>query len=329
MKNRISFFPLLLFLFILVFMSSLIISFYFPFDQALSIGIIADLILTFPIFYLGVIWHTKIPKTTVVFVLFIGVLMGSFLLPKEEQIYLDAVKFYFIPIIEIIILAYLVYKVYKIQKTTPKTKHFDFYTQLLNITKQLFPERIAYFAASELSILYYCFFCWKAVVLRNSQFSYHRKNGSAALLWALIMLLIVETIVLHLIIELYSPLLAWILTILSIYTCFQVLSLIKSMQQRPIEVVDGKLWLKYGTLCDTQIPLSMILRVTDFDHSQQKEDIPRLSPLGELESPNLCLTFKETVVIRTAFGQKKTVNQLLVVIDEVEQFKKYLKNRLV
>lgn len=329
MKNSILFFPLLLFLFLLLLVISLFISYYFPLDQALSIGITADLVLTLPLSYLMLIWYKKIPKTTVVFVLSIGVFGGSFLLSKETEMYLDEVKVYLIPLVEIIVLIYILYKVVKAQNANPKNGNLDFHTRLLGITRQLFSERIAYFVASECSVFYYCFFSWKRVILNENQFSYHQKSGSVALLWVAILLLIVETLALHLIISLYSVSLAWILTFLSIYTCLQLFSLIKSMKQRPIEVINGILLLKYGTLCETQIPLSAISCIRDYNSIENKASILVFSPLGQLERPNLCLEFQESIIVRTILGAKKEVRQLLLAIDEVEEFKTYLNNHLV
>lgn len=321
--------PLIIFLPLLVLLSSILIAKYFPLDSSLSIGITADLVFTFPLLYLVLIWNRKIPKTTAIPVLFIGVVVGNYILPDDQQVYLNAIKWYVLPIVELAVLIYILYGIYKVSQAYKASDAADFYTKLLYVSQQLFPKKVSYFIASELSIPYYCFFCWQAPILKQNQFFYHKKSGSIALLWALIMILIVETIALHFIVGLWSTTAAWVLTILSIYTCFQVLSLIKSMPQRPFEVKETVLWLAYGTLCEAKIPLEQIEQVLDYDRTQDTTNAVRFSPLGELETPNLWLKFKHPIKITTTFGKQKECSDLLLFVDDKEGFQQYLANSLI
>jgi hypothetical protein len=323
-KKRFLHSPLIFALPFLVVISSVFISFYFPINRLLSIGITADLVLTFPLLYLAAIWQIKIPKTTVVPVLVIGILVGTLILPEDQQGYLDVIKHYVLPLLELFVLLYIIYGIYNLRRRYQATEASDFYTRLLIVSQELFPEKISYFMASELSVPYYCFFCWKAPILNQNQFSYHKKSGNVALLWAFIMILIVETIALHFIVNLWSTNLAWVLTVLSVYTCFQVLGLIKSVKERPIEITEKELWLKYGTLREAHIPLEAINQVRDYDRVVHSKEIFQFSPLGEFETPNLYLEFKYPIMIRTTFGKQNEYTKLLLSIDNKEMFKECL-----
>lgn len=310
---------------LLVIISSVFTAYYVPLGKALTIGITADLTLTLPVLYLAAIWKRKIPKTTVLPVLGVGILIGTFILPEDQQTTLNVFKYYALPVLELLVLAYLIYGVYTMRKHYQLVETSDFYTKLLSISQELFPKKLSYFMASELSIPYYCFFCWKKPNLSQSQFFYHQKSGSTALLWALIMIISIETIALHFVISLWSTGFAWFLTILSIYTCLQVLSLIKSMKQRPIEITSEELWLKYGTLCEAKIPLEVIHQVVDYDRELHSKELLRFSPLGELETPNLCLEFKYPIIVTTIFGKQHKCTNLMLFVDEKEAFKEELR----
>src|SRR6056297_2889248 len=82
-------------------------------NDALNLAITADLLLTVPLVYFLLIRKSKIPKTTVIPVMIIGLLVGSYFLPKENQTYLELFKNWFLPVIELSILTFVIIKVRK------------------------------------------------------------------------------------------------------------------------------------------------------------------------------------------------------------------------
>ena len=79
----------------------------------LSIGITFDLLLTVPFVYFLLIRKTKIPKTTVVPFLIVGIIICSFILPAENQYYLNLFKSWVLPIVELSILSFVIFNVRK------------------------------------------------------------------------------------------------------------------------------------------------------------------------------------------------------------------------
>ncbi|BDS15447.1 hypothetical protein [Aureispira anguillae] len=305
----------------IILFSAVIIALAFPLDNALAFGITADLTLTAPFVYFCLIYGRNIPKTTVAPVLIIGLIIGTLVLPQEHQMYLNGIKKWLLPLIEILVLIVIVSKLYqarKIYKASPQT---DFYSRLLAVTQTLFPARISYFMAAELSIPYYCLGSWRPLKLEAHQFSYHKKNGSITLLWGLILLLVVETIAFHFLLALWREWIAWIVTILSVYTCLQVLSLIRSMAKRPLEIHGQKLWLKYGTLGEAEVSLANIKQVSNYNKTKPIEGAIYLSPLGDMEYPNLCLEFETPIIVRGALGRQKEAKHLLLFVDEWQAFR--------
>lgn len=301
---------------------------YAPLDEVLALGITMDLVLTIPLLYAIAIHYQNIPKTTILPVLFLGVLVGSWLLPLEQQGYLNAVKTYVLPLLELGVLSFLLYKVYQARKLYQEAGEQDFYSRLQQVTKTLFPEHLSHFLAAELSIPYYCFWVWKAPTLSKGQFSYHKKSGSIALFGAFLMILTVEILALHLLLHLWSPLVAWIITSLSAYTFLQIVSWMKSMPQRPIELNQEQLHLKYGTVGEAVINLEHIQEVASYNNQQHQATLPRLSVLGELETPNIYLKLKAPVTLIGLLGRKQQVTELLFFVDKQEAFIQQLEEQL-
>ena len=299
-----------------------------PLDSFLALGVTIDLVVTIPLLYLLAIHSHKISKKTVVPVLILGVLLGGWLLPIEQQAYLTNIKHYFLPVLELGVLSNILYKVYQAKQLYQQGGEDDFYSRLLQVTQGLLPKRYHHLVAAELSVPYYCFWVWRVPKLKDTAFTYHRKSGSIALLGAFLMILVVETLALHLIVHLWSPLVAWILTLFSLYTLLQIISLMKSMAHRPILLTTDTLYLRYGTLGGLTTAIDNIQQVTPYKRDQHKKELPRLAALGNLETPNVYLAFETPVKLVGAFGVVTEVTELLLFVDEQDRFIKHLNHSL-
>ena len=233
-------------------------------NDTLNLAITADLLLTIPFVYFLLIRKTKIPKTTVVPVMIVGLLIGSYFLPKESQTYLILFKTWILPVIEISIFTFVIIKIHSgIQKFKEVKGSIptDFFSTLKNICYEIFPEKIVLPFATEVSVIYYGFISWKTRALEENEFTYHKKSGTIALLLVFIMLIGVETVAFHLLLVRWSIIAAWVLTTLSIYTAIQVVGFAKSLSKRPISINHGILNLKYGILNEVAIPCADIERI--------------------------------------------------------------------
>ena len=312
----------------LILLTVAIIALYFPVNNQLALGITLDLTLTAPLVYWLLIRSSTIPKTTVVPVFILGILLGTLILPVEQQDYLNWIKTWCLPLVEGIVLSYVAYQLYRVRRLYQTQENADFYTQTLHVVQELFPKKISYFMASELVVPYYCLGRRKTKPLTKNQFYYHQKSGSVALLWALVMIIIVELIALHLLIGLFSEVAAWCLTILSAYTCAQLIALIRSLKKRPIEITDEVLWLKYGTCANAPIAFSQVEDLEFYQSGSLPEEVVYLSPLGEMERPNLILTLKEAVPIHLIFGKEVLASKIAFYVDEPQELKVQLEEQL-
>lgn len=291
----------------------------------LVIGITYDLTITAPLVYFFLIRKKKIPFATVVPVIVLGVILASLLLPKNQQHHLDLVKTILLPVVEICFLSVTFYHVYKFTKSFKATSQGkqDFYL----ILKESFVKAIAYpkvakIFSTEIAMIYYAFISWKKRPISGNQFTGFKETGITALLLVIIFILIIETFVLHILLIKWSTAVAWIVFVLSIYTCVQILGHLKALRQRYSELTEEKLHLKYGLFGDIIIDLKNINRVEIYSNSFEDKNrkVEKLALLKDLESHNVVIYLSERQKVDKAYGITGECDTLLLHIDKKEVF---------
>ncbi|RIV34295.1 hypothetical protein D2V08_09730 [Flagellimonas lutimaris] len=302
-------------------------SFFEVHPNRLSIGITIDLLLTVPVIYLMLIRKTSIPKTTVVPIIIVGMLICSIILPEENQFYLELFKTWILPIVELSIVSYIIHNVSKAVKQykSNKNESADFFTTLKTTCYEMLPKIAVIPFVTEISVFYYGFVYWKKRELDENEFSYHKESGTITLLIAIIFIVAIETFVLHTLLTKWSNVAAWILTSVSVYSGVQLLGFLKSMYKRPILIKNGKLFLRYGIMNETIISIDNInsIELSSKDIELNKET-RKLSFLGELESHNIIIRLKEENILTGLYGTKCKYRNLVLHVDKNAEFKDLL-----
>lgn len=71
--------------------------------------ITADVLLTIPFIYFLLIRKTSISKLTIIPVTIVGVILASFIIPKEHQVILNSFKIWILPVIEILAISFIIH----------------------------------------------------------------------------------------------------------------------------------------------------------------------------------------------------------------------------
>lgn len=306
-------------------------SFFARYPQDLSLGITIDLLLTVPLLYFFLIRKTKIPNTSVVAVMLIGVLVCSAILPADRQLYLDYFKSWGLPAIEMGILTYIIYRVRQaIRKFRVQFDESpDFYKTLKKTCAQFLPAGLVMPVVTEIAVFYYGFVYWKRRELKENEFSYHKDSGTIPLLIAIIFIVAIETVVFHILLLKWSSLAAWILTGISIYSGIQLFGFLKSMLKRPFSMEGDRLVLRYGIMAETEIDLQKIESVeissTDLEFDDQTR---KLSFLGSLEGHNVVIRLKRENELAGLYGRTRTYRNLAIYVDDKTGFKNTIEARL-
>lgn len=303
-------------------------SFFSENPQVLSNAITIDLLVLVPFLYFLIIRKRDIPKITVVTMFILGMVLLSYFIPEENQLFLNNVKTYFLPFLELGILSFVIYKVVQLTKAYKREgKKQDFHSTLLEAGAKVLPKKISTVLVTEISVVYYGFLKWKSKKLAENEFSYHRKNALISILAGFTIIILAETVGLHAWLVKWNPIVGWIITFLSAYTALQFFALLKSIPMRPI-TIDSKeqiLHLKYGYFTEISLPLHLIEKVEVHTKDlPEDKSITIFSPLGGIGEHNMVLHLKEEIKFSGIYGIKRKAKSLAIFIDDTERFRKYI-----
>jgi hypothetical protein len=275
---------------------------------------------------------TTIPKTTVVPIIILGVTIGSFIVPLENQYYLNSFKTWCIPVIELLVLAFVIYTIVKARrrfKLNEQEGSSDFFTVLKMTCYEILPKVAVIPFVTEIAVFYYGFMHWKTIKLKPNEFSYHKDSGAVGLLMALVFLIAIETLAIHVLLAQWSALAAWILTGVSIYSAIQIFGFSKSMFKRPLVITNNRIYMRYGIMNETIINIknveSVELSTTDIAPNTLTR---KLSILGALEGHNIVITLNKENTLVGLYGIKKKYKILALHVDDKQGFKATIENLL-
>jgi hypothetical protein len=291
--------------------------------STLAPAIIIDLLVTLPFVYFLIIRKKSISKTTIVAVLVVGIVTASLVIPSEHQGLLNAFKFWVLPFIELFVISYVIFTIRKSVKAfkETETRSYDFYDNLKLALADILPNKLIPFVAMEISAFYYAFIRWKKLDIKPNEYSYHKESGTRAILLVLLLIIAIETFVFHLILMNGFPILAWILSGLSIYSGFQIFGILKSLSQRPIIIKNGYLHLKYGILTDAIVDNCNIQSISFFKGELNKDaSAVSFSPFGGIEGHNIIIVFHQPVIVKGLYGIQKEARSLALFLDQPHLF---------
>lgn len=309
---------------ILTVLAVLMTSQYVTVDNTLALAFTIDLVVVVPLVYYALIRKTTIPATTVVPVVVAGLALGSFLLPADNQLYLTFFKTWGLPFVELFVIGYIILKIRNAVTLYKQERGYapDFLTAVTRAAEQILPKGLARAFATEIAVFYYTFYAWRSSELQTNHFSYHKKSGSGTIYSAFLLLISVETIVVHLLIEQWNSTLAWVLSIVGVYTAIQIVGLIKSMARRPIIINQSDVSVRYGLFFETTIPLTKI-KSCELIHSSTFElpdDCTSISPISDFEKQNILLELHTKHVLTGPYGITKSFTNLTLYVDEPHRF---------
>jgi len=291
----------------------------------LSIGILLDLLITIPVVYLLLIRKTKIPKFTTVYVFLVGILIASLIIPTAHQSLLTSIKYIAIPVIELGILSMLIYKIVALNKSfkNKKSNENDFYDNLLIACNETFPGRLGRVLATEVAVIYYLFASSKKQTTKETEYTYFQKSGIKSVVGVFLFLILVETFVVHILVQEWNVTIAWVLTGLGLYTIMQIVAILRSMNKRLISIdhQNKVVRLRYGFACQSSIPFEQIERIESTRKSLPKDkSYTSLSIFDLLDSHNLVIHLNETQTLHKIYGMQKNYKSIAVYIDDKDAF---------
>ena len=291
--------------------------------SSLSIGITFDLLITAPLVYFLLIRTSKISKKTVYTLFIVCTYIATLVIPKENQQLLTFVFHYILPFFELFVLFFLLLRIRKAQVIfrQNKAKSQDVFTIIKSSFQEIFPKRFASFLATEIGTFYYGLFCWRKVSLKQNEYTYHKNTGIIAILYALILMIGVETFALHLLIAQWSIMASWIASFLSVYSAVLVFGFIKSIQKRFITIENKILHLRFGIIAEVSISIKDIESIEIYSKDLGTEiNTIKISPMGDLISHNVLISLRKEHKLIGLYGKTKTFENIAFSVDENSEF---------
>lgn len=292
---------------------------YLQLSDALALGFTLDFLFTVPLLYLFLIRKTDIPWITVVPLSVVMLLLANWMLPEEHQSYLALYKTFALPLLELCVLLVFVVKIRKAGKVYSLAgDQQDVYLRLQLAAKEIVPvpARVAPILATEAAMFYY------AVALFKKRgtlpgFAYHRETALVATMAALMLLIVVETIAVHLLLMQWSVLVANILSVASLYSLVYLMAIAGAASRRPHLFNSDSLRLRFG-LQETNIPLGQLAGI-----EKLRTDAPEgkdIASLGLLGNYNLMITVAEPQTLMGFYGIRCQYSKIVFWADDPAAF---------
>lgn len=295
----------------------------------LAIGITYDLTLTAPLLYLFLIRKQNISKFTVIPFFVVCILIGKLILPEESRFHLDLMMKWVLPIVELVaftVISFAAYRTYTSYKSVSGKSSDAMEIIRETCTAANFPAFFAKIAAFEIGAIYYAFWAWRAP-RRDNTYSYHKKSGIVAVYSIVIFIILAETLVIHVLVVGFSQIIAWLLTISSVYLAFQIFAHLKAAIQRPFEFLGTKLFLHNGLFNDIVLEAENIKSFEATSLPFEKEaGVKKFGLVADIEQHNFKIELNEETELTGFYGIGSKVKTLYVFVDEVDAFKEAIQN---
>ncbi len=170
---------------------------------------------------------------------------------------------------------------------------------------------------TEVMLLYYAFRKRERDGEASGAFTVHRTSTYVHVLVGIGMALIMETVAVHFLVRLHSPALAWVLTLLSLYTLLWLIGDYRALVARPIRVTASHLRFRYGLRWEGDVPLDAVKEVELLPPPmgptpKEKGRLVVSLPGGA----NLKLLFERPMDFLGLYGRRKAITELRMRVDE-------------
>lgn len=241
----------------------------------------------------------------------IGLVLGtlflaSLLLPADAIPAIGWIRHALLPF-EVGLLTLVLWSVARLLRTAPDEFRSDpliaVERTIERVTGNAFLARVM---ASEWATVRYSLPFWSRKVEAPAEASCHAIERNAAITATLSSLVAVETMAVHLLVAIWSPLAAWILTVLSIYSLVWLVGEHRALRLRPTFISGDRIVLRVGLrgvveLTPTEIASFGACTWRDLEGVAASE-ILNLSTAGE---PNVIVRFRAPTRVRRWFGLNK------------------------
>ncbi len=294
---------------------------------AMAWAVIADLVLLVPLlYYLMLVRGRGWPVFTVVPVFLLSLAGAGWVLPDDHHGALRTLEWLIIPA-ELFVVGVIVLKARRLARGLNESSRSDFFDRIRESAQQALGMKVpAEVLAFETAIFYYAFFSWRTtpqIPAGAASFSHHRKVLYGTVCAGLSLAVLVEVVPVHLLLDLWSPVAAWIATALSLYSLIWLCGDYRALVLRPTLIADGVLRLRVGLRWNADIPLTAIRRVRKLAARDPEPSQGYLSATV-LGRAGTIIEIEQPITVRGVYGLRQKVDKIGVTVDDEAAFEQAL-----
>lgn len=236
--------------------------------------------------------------------------------------------------IELILLYRFIVKLPQIMMSFNVYEHIPYFhaRTIKAISRHLPVNRMTKILVSDMSIFYYALFSWKKKppVAKDKFFTYHKNSSVMMIYIMLIHATVIETIGLHVLVHQWSAVLAWILLALNVYAVLFFIAEIRAIGLSPFMIDHGILYLQVGLTKSAVIPFKDIDQIRTYEGpaklSKKVLKITMVATVKDIfhEKPSYEIILREKVEVNYMYGFRKSVDRVLLNVDDYEAFRSAL-----
>ena len=191
--------------------------------------------------------------------------------------------------------------------------------------ERVLPAPLVKHLASELNVLWLGLFRWNAPVqvpVGAQSFVYH--TYLTPMIVTFVVLQVIEISVVHLLVMLWNPTVAWVLFALSAWGLIWTMALLKSLRIKPVLLSENCVHARFGILHDVEVPLSAIGDIDTPYSSEELEDKGVLN-MALMSAPNVHLRLAQPIAIPSLLGRERLITGVALKLDDSAGFVAALK----
>lgn len=189
------------------------------------------------------------------------------------------------------------------------------------------PNVLAEALSTEVAFSWMAFCSWRKaphVPSGTRAFSTARRVGFGAVVGAVLIAGVGETVGLHFLVARWSGTAAWVLTALSVYSALWLVGEWRALELRPVLLTATALEIRIGLRWRARVPRSSITAVCSGPDERGHPGAPRASALG---APNLYVHADEEIVLHGLFGRTRRAACVGLRVDDPEALRAALTPR--
>jgi hypothetical protein len=161
-------------------------------------------------------------------------------------------------------------------------------------------------------------------------FTYHKQTGYIGFIWAMVAVMMLETVGVSYLLYNWSPILHWIHLILSISVIVFLIADLRAVIKNPIMIKNNELSLKIGVRPKVTISTKNINEIksgTLYQEDRKNKEVLDLS-LFSFEDPTFEIVLDQPIVDKAMFGKRKNITRIFFSVDDKTTFSNLIREQV-